>query len=346
MSNVFRGIKQRRLKFNEKFLQNAYILAKFFSILYNNDMEKFCVAVSSSADLYTDERLNNSIFTIPVKYLDGKVFKADNTDNPPVYRRFYDKLRNGRTFKLRFPQKQDFGEFFDELIEQGHSSIIYVATSSVLSSDYDNAKKAAMESMIKYRKSEIYVLDSLCVGPQKGVVALRAASYRTTMNAAEAFITLKEEVSRLCTFAVIYDYSFIARSGLVSENALKGGEQLGIKPVLTVTSTGELTVYKKAKSEKNAIMSVIKYAEEHATDKTTFFVYTADNTRNELFAIRMLQEKFPGCSIKTGCAGMTNGILFAPNAIFISFYAPRIRPETTKKPLKIYADIDKIDGTK
>lgn len=307
-------------------------------------MEKFCVAVSSSADLYLDERINNSIFTIPIKYLDGKVFKADCTDSTTSYRRFYDKLRNGRVFRLRFPTKEDFGEFFDDLIEQGHSSIIYVATSSVLSSDYDNAKKAAMESMIKYRKSEIYVLDSLCVGSQKGIIAMKAASYRFSMNAAEAFITLKGEVEKLCSFAVIYDSSFITRSGLVSENALKGGEQLGIKPVLTVTSTGELTVYKKAKSEKNAIMSVIKYAEEHATDKTTFFVYTADNTRNELFAIRLLQEKFPGCSIKTGHAGMTNGILFAPNAIFIGFYAPRIRPETAKKPLKIYADIDKIDN--
>jgi len=305
-------------------------------------MEKFCVAISSSGDLYTDERVNNSIFSIPVKYLDGKVFKSESIDNPSTYRKFYDKLRNGKLFRLRFPTKDGFGEFFDNLIEQGHTSIIYVATSSIISSDYDNAKKAAMESMIKYRKSEIYVLDSMCVGPQKGFIALKASSYRFTMNAAEAFITLKEEVASLCSFAVIYDYSFITRSGLVSENAVKGGEQLGIKPVLTVTSTGELTVYKKAKSEKNAIMSIIKYAEEHATDKTSFFVYSADNTRNELFAIKMLQEKFPGCSIKTGCAGMTNGILFAPNAIFIGFYAPRIRPETSKKPLKIYADIDKI----
>ncbi len=305
-------------------------------------MEKFCIAISSSADLYADERAYNSIFTAPIKYLDGKVFKIDSVDNPPAYRRFYDKLRDGKSFRLRFPTKNDLGEFFDNLIEQGHSSIIYIATSSMLSLDYDNAKKAAMESMIKYRKSEIYVLDSMCVGPQKGVVALKAASYRFSMNAAEAFITLKDEICSLCSFAIIYDYSFITRSGLVSENAVKGGEQLGIKPVLTITSTGELTVYKKAKSEKNAIMSVIKYAEEHATDKTTFFVYSADNTRNELFAIKLLQEKFPGCSIKTGKAGMTNGILFAPNAIFIGFYAPRIRPETTKKPLKIYADIDKI----
>ena len=342
MSTVFVYTTRARLKLNEKFYQNRFILAIFYGIIYNNVMEKFCVAVSSSADLYLEERLNNSIFTAPIKYLDGKVFKVDSIDNPAVYRRFYDKLRDGRAFKLRFPSKEDFGEFFDNLIEQGHSSIIYVATSSVLSSDYDNAKKAAMESMIKYRKSEIYVLDSLCVGPQKGVIALKAASYRFSMNAAEAFITLKDEVSSLCSFAVIYDHSFVTRSGLVSENAIRGGEQLGIKPVLTVTSTGELTVYKKAKSEKNAIMSVIKYAEEYATDKTNFFVYSADNTRNELFAIRMLQEKFPGCSIKTGNAGMTNGILFAPNAIFIGFYAPRIRPETTKKPLKIYADVDKV----
>jgi fatty acid-binding protein DegV len=196
--------------------------------------------------------------------------------------------------------------------------------------------------MIKYRKSEIYVLDSMSVGPQKGYIALKASSYRFSMNCAEAFVTLKDEVEALCSFAIIYDHSFITRSGLVSENSIKGGEQLGIKPVLTLTSTGELTIYKKARSEKNAVTSVIKYAEKFATDKTNFFVYTADNTRNELFVIKMLQDKFPGCSIKTGQAGMTNGILFAPNAIFIGFYAPRVRPQTTKKPLKIYSDIDKI----
>ena len=197
--------------------------------------------------------------------------------------------------------------------------------------------------MVKYRNSEIYVLDSLSIGPQKGFIALLASSYRFSMNVAEAYLTVKEKVCSVCSFAIIYDSSFIAKSGVVSESLLKGGEQIGIKPVLALTEGGELTVYKKAKSEKNAVMSVIRYAEDYATDKSTFFVYTADNTRNELFVIKTLQEKFPGCSIKTGSIGMTNGLIFAPNAIFIGFYAPRIPSKPQNKPLKIYEDIDRID---
>lgn len=306
-------------------------------------MENFCVAVSSSADLHADERLKNSIFAVPIKYLDGKVYKSDSVDNPTQYHKFYEKLRSGKTFKLKFPSKYDLSEFFDDLIEKGYSSIIYVATSSVLSSDYENAKKASIESMIKYRKSEIYVLDSLSVGPQKGYLALKASSYRYSMSASQAFVALKDEVATLCSFSIIYDHSFISKSGLVSLDAVKGGERLGIKPVLALTSTGELTVYKKAKSEKNAVTSIIKYAQQHATDKSNFFVYTADNARNELFVIKMLQDRFPCCSIKTGKAGVTNGILFAPNAIFIGFYAPRIRSAPLKRPLKIYADVDRIN---
>ena len=305
-------------------------------------MENFCVALSSSGDLFASERADNSIFTVPIKYLDGKVFKTDSIDNPSVYHRFYEKARDGKQFKLKFPTKDEFSEFFDNLIEQGHSHILYVATSSKLSSDYDNARKGALETMVKYRNSEVFVLDSLSIGPQKGFIALLAASYRFSMNVSEAYLTMQEKVSTICSFAIIYDSSFIAKSGLVSANALKGGEQIGIKPVLTVNTNGEITVFKKAKSEKNAIMSIIKYAEENALDKSTFFVYTADNTRNELFVIKTLQEKFPGCSIKTGNAGMTNGLVFAPNAIFIGFYAKRIQPLTSTKPVKIYEDIDKI----
>jgi hypothetical protein len=80
------------------------------------------------------------------------------------------------------------------------------------------------------------------------------------------------------------------------------------------------------------------YAEKIGADKASFYVYCADNTRNELFAIKMIQEKFPGCSVRVGKAGMTNGLLYAPNALFIGFRGTRPTYEQKQKTPKIYDD--------
>jgi DegV family protein with EDD domain len=297
-------------------------------------MRNFIVATDSSADLTIDEASENSIAVLRIKYLDGKVFKEESVEQNPAYKRFFDKLRNGNRARFITPSQNDYGEFFDALITSGKKNIIYVATSSKIGSDCKLAKKAAAESMVKFRSATILVLDSLSVGPAKAVIALRLAALSPYISVAEALVKGKEIVKNTTSFAIVYDLGLIAAQEY--SPVMKVGLNIGVKPVLTLSDKGTLQIFKRAKSEKTAVMAVLKYAAEKQADKSSFFIYGADNTRNKLFAIKMLQEKFGGASVKVGDAGMRNGAYFAPNAIFIGFTSPRVKATPSKPQIKTY----------
>lgn len=299
-------------------------------------MKNFYVATMSNADLVTDEISAYDIAVLPIKYLDGKFYKEESVSDSRFYRRFYDRLRLGKKSRVKKPTKHDYDEFFDALVMQGKKNILYLATSSKMSTDYLFAKKSAMDTMIKFPQSNVLVLDTLSVGMQKGILALKACDMQEKYSLEEAYVTIKEQLLNECLFAIVYDSDYVKANSEV-RGALAGGSFVGIKPILCVDGEGEMRVFKRCKGEKNAVMNVLKYAQDNGVDRSSFYVYSADNTRNELFATTMITEKFPGSSLKLGKAGMTNGMLYAPNALFIGFSAKRIAGEKPK-PKKTYDD--------
>ena len=301
-------------------------------------MENYCVATLSNADLFEDEISLYGVKILPIKYLDGKVYREESPNSAYLYHKFYEKLRNGNQPKLKTPQKKDYDEFFDNLIMSGYKRILYLATSSAISSDYATAKKSAIESMIKFRKSQIYVVDTLSTAMQKGILAITASKMKEEKSVEETFVEISQIAKNQCLFTVVYDFENISRSKNVKGGSVNGGTLVGIKPVLSINDNGELVLYKRCRGEKNAIANILSYAEKCGADKSSFYVYCADNTRNELFTIKMLQEKFPGCSIRVGKAGMINGLLYSPNAVFVGFSGKRLAYTPTKPNSKIYDD--------
>ncbi len=319
------------------------IIAIFFRFPYNESMENFCVAVSSSADLFEDELQNNEIQTLSFRYFDSRTYREESVARTPAFKRFYERLREGEDCSLRFPDQKEYEDFFDALVESGKTKIVYLASSQNLRDDYRKAQNAATLCMVKFKKSEIYVVDTQTAGPQKGILALRAANMRATFSAAEAAVLLAEQCKRAVTFAIAYDTAYLVKEGLLPASALRGGDRLGVKPVLTFDAEGNLSLFRRCTSEKNAIASVLRYAEQVGADKTSFFVYNADNVRNELFWISQLQQKFPGCIVKTGSLGMTNARIFGPNALMIGFDGVRVPVAKKKKPIHLYEDYTPFD---
>ena len=301
-------------------------------------MENYIVAVLGDCDLYVDEIADNSIAVLDKKYLDGKVYRAVSCDNARLYHRFYEGLRNGKAYKFKTPTKIDYDEFFDALIMSGKDKILYLANSPFFDEDYALAKKASADSMVKFPKSQILVLNSEGIGMQTGIWALKACENRFILSVEEEFVRLKEEILSDCLFTVVYDSDGFAKNEILPNLSAMGGTMVGVKPVLTIDSEGKAVLYKRCKSERNAVATIIRYAKENNVDKNSFYVYSADSVRNELFAIAMLQEDFPGCRIRVGKAGPSAGATFAPGALFIGFKAKRVENKTKKVKTKVYND--------
>lgn len=301
-------------------------------------MENYIVAVLGDCDLYVDEIADNSIAVLDKKYLDGKVYRAVSCDNARFYHKFYEGLRNGKTYNFKSPTKIDYDEFFDSLIMSGKENILYLANSTFFDDDYALAKKASADSMVKFPKSQILVLNSKGIGMQTGIWALKACENRFTLSCAEEFVRLKAEIENDCLFTIIYDCDEFAKNNLLPASSIMGGSLVGIKPVLTIDTLGKCALFKKCKSERTAITNVLKYAKENNVDKNSFYVYSADSVRNELFAISIIQNAFPGCRIRVGKAGPSAGATFAPGALFIGFSAKRVESKTQKKLERVYND--------
>lgn len=305
-------------------------------------MENYIVAVLGDCDLYVDEIADNSIAVLDKKYLDGKVYRAVSCDNARFYHRFYEGLRNGKQYKFKSPTKIDYDEFFDALIMSGKDKILYLANSTFFDDDYNLAKKASADSMVKFPKSQILVLNSKGIGMQTGIWALRACENRFSLSVEEEFVKLMEEIDNDCLFAVVYDTDQFAKNEVLPSSSITGGSLVGVKPVITIDFDGKCALFKKCKSERTAISTIVRYAKENDANKNSFYVYSADSVRNELFAISILQEAFPGCRIRVGKAGPSAGATFAPGALFIGFNAKRVQGKP-KKQAKVYEDTFEVE---
>ena len=306
--------------------------------VYNENMENYIVAVLGDCDLYVDEIADNSIAVLDKKYLEGKVYRAVSCDNARYYHKFYEGLRNGKKYKFKSPTKIDYDEFFDALIMSGKENILYLANSTFFDDDYYLAKKASADSMLKFPKSQILVLNSKGIGMQTGIWALKACENRFTLSCAEEYVRLKSEIENDCLFTIVYDCDEFAKNALLPSQSIIGGSLVGVKPVITVDSEGKCALFRRCKSERTAVTTILRYAKENGAYKNSFYVYSADSIRNELFAIAMIQDAFPGSRIRVGKAGQSAGATFAPGALFIGFSAKRVQSKTKKKKGRVYND--------
>lgn len=100
----------------------------------------------------------------------------------------------GRGGKLTQPAQADFESFFDGFAEKGETGLLFLAPAPAACDDYASALKASAATMVKFPKSEIYVVNTrtMSVGMIPSLMcAVKLAAEGASVG--EAFVHVRDE---------------------------------------------------------------------------------------------------------------------------------------------------------
>lgn len=191
---------------------------------------------------------------------------------------FYDLLIHSEEFpKTSQPSPQVFAELFERVRDNG-DELIYFALSSALSGTFQSAVIA--KQMVDY--DGIYLVDSLTASYGIKILLQNAekmmAEGATAQEIAENSETLK---SRIRIVAAVDTLEYLHRGGRLSRGAAAVATVAGIKPTITVSKEGAVSVLGKSLGKGKAMQHILKVLsgierdEQYPVD--TLFSYGEEN---------------------------------------------------------------------
>lgn len=274
------------------------------------------ILVDSASDYTMDEVCQKQMEMIPIRITIGDKSYRDGLDLGRD--EFYELLTASREFpKTSQPSPQDFLDVFRSAKENG-DELIYIALSSALSGTYQSAVLA--KNIVEYGK--IYLVDSLSATYTIKVLADHACRLREEGKGAEEIVHETEALkSRVKVVAALETLEFLARGGRIGKATALIGNMANIKPLITVTESGQVETLGKCLGKNKAISAVIHQLKEERPDPAfpIYSIYSYGTENSEVFEKKLLLEGFPAKARLQ--IGSTIGTHIGPGAFGVIFVA-------------------------
>ncbi len=235
------------------------------------------ILVDSSTDFSMEEVKNKNLYHVPITislngqdYLSGEDLTSD---------RFYELLTAGEDFpKTSQPSPQAFAQIFEEAKEKGEE-IICVLLSSALSGTCQSATIA--KNMVDY--DGIYIVDSLTATIMTRIIVDYGLQLinrgKSAKEIVEALETLKSKVK---VAAGLDTLEYLYRGGRLNKAAATIGELANLKPVISVTEEGTVSVIGKCIGKNKALQFILKTINSKDLNPEfplyTVYAYGSENT--------------------------------------------------------------------
>ena len=225
------------------------------------------ILVDSAADYSLKELKEKNIEMIPLSITLNDTTYLDTVELERNH--LYELLESTGSFpKTSQPSPEAFAAVFEDAKEKG-DEVICILLSSALSGTCQSATLA--KSMVEY--DNIYIIDSLSATIAIKLMADYADKLRRRNVPAEEIVEKVEGMkSRTRIFAAIDTLEYLQRGGRISKTAAAIGSLANLKPIITVTEEGTVSIVSKCIGRNKAIAAVLKLLEEHPAD-TEFPIY-------------------------------------------------------------------------
>ncbi len=211
------------------------------------------ILVDSASDYTMEEIREKGLDLVPITITIGK---TDYIDGQNLGRdEFYEILEKTGSFpKTSQPSPQAFLEVFLDAKKKG-DELICILLSSALSGTCQSAFLA--KSMASYDK--IYIIDSLSATYTIKLLADYALQLVSCgIGAGEIAALLEGLRSRVRVLAAPDSLDYLERGGRVSKTAAAIGNLAGIRPIITLSPKGEVSVIGKCVGKNKAIGQILK----------------------------------------------------------------------------------------
>ena len=223
-------------------------------------MADYVITTDSNSDVLPEFIKENDLTIIPQYYSFGDTVYGDELNMPP--HEFYETMRKGELPKSQANNPAVIRDKFEKILKEG-KNILHIAFSSALSGSCNNVVMTANELLEDYPDRKIMVFDSLNASLGEGVSVYRAVElWKEGKSMEEVYDILMEERDHVNVSFTVNDLYHLQRGGRVSKTTAVVGSLVNIKPILTVTSTGELKSDGTVRGRKKSLKTLVSRMEE------------------------------------------------------------------------------------
>lgn len=247
------------------------------------------ILVDSSSDYTMEEISQNGFHFVPLMVsLGGKYYK-DGIELKPDD--FYELLINTGDFpKTSQPSPQDFADIFEDVKAKG-DEIICILLSSALSGTCQSAHLA--KDMVDY--DGIYIIDSLAAT----VMIKFMGDYATKLiaeglSATEIVAKIEAMKGKIKVAAALDTLEYLCKGGRLSRASATIGELANLKPIITVSPEGKVSVIGKCLGKNKALNFILKYLadNERNMDFPLYTLYSYGTENTEKLEERLVAEGY------------------------------------------------------
>ena len=229
-------------------------------------MQKFIVSTDSTADLYADYVKEHDVRLAPLTFTiekDGVMTEyLDAFTNYSQYVDFFQLLRAKAMPRTSMLNYESHYSHFKKMAEAGAKDVLHFTISTGLASTINVARQAAEDIKKEFPEFNLKAVDSLAATIGQGELVYEAVRLR---DAGKTLDEAYEAVSRiplhLQYVIAANDLFYLKRGGRVSAAAAVVGSALGVKPILSFTRDGKLTVIDKVRGMKKVIAYALEKME-------------------------------------------------------------------------------------
>lgn len=223
-------------------------------------MADYVITTDSNSDVLPEFIKENDLTIIPQYYSFGDTVYGDELNMPP--HEFYETMRKGELPKFQANNPAVIRDKFEKILKEG-KNILHIAFSSALSGSCNNVVMTANELLEDYPDRKIMVFDSLNASLGEGVSVYRAVElWKEGKSMEEVYDILMEERDHVNVSFTVNDLYHLQRGGRVSKTTAVVGSLVNIKPILVVTSTGELKSDGTVRGRKKSLKTLVARLEE------------------------------------------------------------------------------------
>ncbi len=289
-------------------------------MMLNNNYKIF---VDAGADFDKNFIESGEVEVIPMGYtLNGKVFEWTGTETDSAAKKIYDSQRNGELTETISLKQEDYNQKFENIVRHG-LGVLYISISSVLSQSNHYAKEAKRAMMSKYGNVPFYVVDSMSATGGTGIMIERAVSnkqrgYSLEQNAKD----ISKLSGHIKSWFYVNDLEYLRRNGKTSASKSFFGTLLGVKPILEISSDGQLRQINKSFGTKRAceVLRDLYLNNGGAMDGTSVYITHSDDPQNAVLLRELVRKENPSLNIKIQLLSPIIGAHTGPNVITIHHY--------------------------
>ena len=223
-------------------------------------MSDYVITTDSNSDVLPEFIKENDLTIIPQYYSFGDTVYGDELNMPP--HEFYETMRKGELPKSQANNPAVIRDKFEKILKEG-KNILHIAFSSALSGSCNNVVMTANELLEDYPDRKVMVFDSLNASLGEGVSVYRAVElWKEGKSMKEVYDILMEERDHVNVSFTVNDLYHLQRGGRVSKTTAVVGSLVNIKPILVVTSTGELKSDGTVRGRKKSLKTLVARLEE------------------------------------------------------------------------------------